>query len=152
MEKTDWTCYTGLRIFMVLALLSCGTLVHAITCEECIERDKNIQIIRDKLTKKSSELKEALDAKRFRKIRELNKEILELKKEQLKLNKDRGDCQKACSPDVMKKNECNNLKAKIVEKESKDSLTKDEINEVDEMYKDLQRCNEQLKRIEANRR
>lgn len=152
MEKIDWTYCTGLKILIVLAMLLHGTLVHAITCEECIERDKNIQLIKDKLAKKSTELKEALDAKRFRKIRGLNKAILELKKEQIKLNKDRGDCQKACSPDVLKKNECNNLKEKIVKKESKDSLSKDEINEVDEMYQDLQRCNQQLQRIQTNRR
>ena len=153
MEKTNWAYYSFVGFTMVFGMLSCGTLVvNAITCEECLQKDKNMQIVKEKLTKKTKELKEALDAKRFRKIRLLNKEILELKKEQLKLTKDRGECREACSPDVLKENQCNDLKVKIVEKEAKGSLSKDEITKIDEMYRELQQCNRQLKRIKASRR
>ena len=135
----------------IAVIFACGSLAHAITCDECMKKSKERDEIQDKIKKIEEQMKEAYDEKRFRKARDLNKEIMELRKKRYDLSKDREGCAEACSPDTLKEQECKELKKKILKKESGDSLSKAEIREVDELYKELRTCNKLLKRIKKRR-
>jgi len=129
-------------------LAACGS-VFGISCEECLKNDKEKRQVAGELDAKSKELTAAMNGKQYDKVKKLDQDITELKKKQLQLRKTEAECKKACTPEVIKKNECQNLKLQIRDKESSSAPTKEEIERIDALYRDLRRCNVELKRIKA---
>jgi hypothetical protein len=151
MMYLDSLVYRLLLCMAIASVLLCGSIAHAITCDECMKKTKEMGEIQGKIDKLEEEMKEAYDAKRFRKARNINKDIIALRKKRYDLSKDKEGCAEACSPDTLKEQECKELKKKILEKESGNSLSKADIREVDELYKELRTCNKLLKRIKKRR-
>ncbi len=129
-------------------LAECGS-VFGISCEECLKNDKEKRQIAAELDQKSKELTSAMDGKQYDKVKKLDQDITELKKKQFQLRKNEAECKKACTPEVIKKNECQNLKLQIREKELNSVPTKGEIERIDALYRDLRRCNVELRRFKA---
>ncbi len=136
---------TGLMV--AATLLAESGSVFGISCDECLKNDKEKRQVAAELDAKSKELTAAMDGKQYDKVKNLDQDITELKKKQFQLRKNEAECKKACTPEVIKKSECQNLKLQIREKESNGAPTKEKIERIDALYRDLRRCNVELRRF-----
>jgi hypothetical protein len=116
----------------------------AITCEECLEIDKQENLIQTKLNKLTRELKEAFNNSKFNKVTEIRGKVNELRKKLILYKRKGQDCSTACKPEQIKNAECHELKLKIRDMESQ---ADHDTRKVDRLYRDLARCNNELARM-----
>ncbi|MBI5571079.1 MAG: hypothetical protein HY914_14135 [Desulfomonile tiedjei] len=136
---------------MVLVLVLAWTLAApAITCKECREMENQKLKLQEELEMKEQRLKSAYEAKQVREVTELRTRIVELKRQLLDLRKEDAVCREACRPDVVKEADCNDIRAEILKLEESSDAGGD-VAAVDKLYKDLARCNEDLRRIKPTR-
>ena len=141
-----------------LAIFTAGQ-VFAVTCEECREIDKNKVETQQVITEKDKELATAFEKKEFQKVRDIRSKVTELRKKLLDLRAKDEECRQACQPDVVKTAECSKIRDEILklEDESKSEekpqeKSEDQIAKVDALYRDLQRCNKELKELKKTRK
>ena len=136
---------------VVLVLVIGWTLAApAITCKECREIEDQKLKLQEELEVKEKQLKAAYEAKRVREVTDVRTRIVELKRQLLDLRKDDAACRDACRPDVVKEAECNDLRTEILKLEEA-SESGGDVAAIDKLYKDLARCNEDLRRIKPAR-
>lgn len=112
-----------------------------ITCSECLEIDRQENLIQTELNKLTKDLKEAFNNSRFNKVTQIRGQVNGLRKKLLELKRRGQDCSTACRPEEIKSAECHNLKLKIRDLEA--SPDSDDAT-VDRLYRDLVRCNNEL--------
>ncbi len=133
--------------------------LSAMTCEECREIEKNKTEAQREITDKEKDLTTAFDKKEFLKVRDIRSKITELRKKLLDLRAKDEECRQACRPDVIKAAECTKIRDEILklEDESKSEekpqeKSEDQIAKIDTLYRDLQRCNKELKQLNKTRK
>ncbi|MEW6531029.1 MAG: hypothetical protein AB1473_09350 [Thermodesulfobacteriota bacterium] len=135
-----------LAIAIFFCLLA-NTAVLGLSCEECLNIEKESQTITSELDQLSKELRSALESKEYKKAKELDKKIFDLKKKQIELRKHDTECEKACTPEALKRSECKKQKLRIKELESKADQSEEDRKIIDQVYQDLLRCNKELQRL-----
>jgi hypothetical protein len=156
-------------IIGALTILAVGQ-VRAVTCEECKEIDKNKQQIQEEVNSKEKDLSAAFEKKEFKKVREIRTKITELRKKMLELRSKDEECREACRPDVVKTAECSKIRDEIIKLEDalesankpaekseekpeekaqakQEQKPDDQIAKIDGLYRDLQRCNKELRQL-----
>jgi hypothetical protein len=128
--------------------LLANTVVLGLSCEECLNIEKESQTITSELDQLSKELRTALESKEYKKAKELDKKIFDLKKKQIELRKHDTECEKACTPEALKRSECKKQKLRIKELESKADQSGEDRKIIDQVYLDLLRCNQELRRLQ----
>jgi hypothetical protein len=142
--------------------------VRAVTCEECREIEKDRQRIQEDVNSKEKDLNTAFEKKEFKKVREIRLSITELRKKMLELRSKDEECRNACRPDVVKAAECSKIREEIIKlenpseseekpkekseekpetkpQEKQEQKSEAEIAKIDGLYRDLQRCNKELR-------
>jgi len=109
--------------------------------------DKTRSQIQLDLARKDKELEAAVQKRDFRKITELRSGIVEIRRKVLNLITQSAKCKDACKPDVIKQTECHKLMEEIAGLESKEQAEDSEREKIDELYRKLLDCNEELKKI-----
>lgn len=132
-------------ISLALLLVSEGQL-YAITCEECKEMEKTRTRIQQELSAEEKDLANAYEKKEFQKVRDLRAKMTELRKQVLDTKAHDERCQHACRPDVVKQAQCSKIRNEIVKMEEA-SESEQDTAKVDALYKDLLRCNTELKQL-----
>ncbi len=130
---------------LVLLLMSQGQL-YAITCEECKEMEKTRTRIQQELSAYEKDLADAYEKKQFQKVRDLRAKMTDLRKQVLDTKAHDERCQRACRPDVVKQEQCTKIRNEIVKLEEAPESEQDTAK-VDALYKDLLKCNTELKQI-----
>ncbi len=133
--------------------------VSAVTCEECREIEKSKIEAQQEITEKDKELTTASEKKEFKKVLEIRGRLTELRKKVLDLRSKDDECKRACRPDVTKAAECSKIRDEILkaEDESKSEeqpqeKPEDQIAKIDSLYRDLQRCNKELKDLKEQKK
>lgn len=121
--------------------------VFSITCDECLNIEKEKKKMRKELSDSGEDLKEAFQRQEYVKVRGLRNRINELRKKLIDLRKTDVECRDACRPEEVKKSECQRLRREIVELETKEAQSEDQIKKVDELYAKLLKCNEEWRRM-----
>jgi hypothetical protein len=144
--------------------------VRAVTCEECREIDKNKQQIQENVNSREKVLSAAFEKKEFKKVGEIRAEITELRKKMLELRSKDQECREACRPDVVKAAECSKIREEIIKledaskseeksgeksedkpeeksQEKPEQKPEDQIAKIDGLYRDLQRCNKEMRQL-----
>jgi len=144
--------------------------VGAVTCEECREIEKNKQRIQEDVTAKDKDLSTAFEKKEFKKVGEIRSKVTELRKKLLELRSKDDECKEACKPDVVKAAECTKIRDEIIKledpskseekpgekseeksevkaQEKPEQKSEDQIAKIDGLYRDLQRCNKELREL-----
>ena len=141
------------------ALLSAGVLALvitwtsgalAVTCKECREMEKQKLALQQELDAKEHRLKDAYGEKQYKEVTELRTRIVDLKRQLLDLRKEDVACRDACRPDVVKESECQEIRAEIMKAEESPDAGNDSAA-MDKLYKDLARCNDDLKHLKPTR-
>jgi hypothetical protein len=153
-----------IRIYIIsiivgfLAIFTSGQ-VFAVTCEECREIDKNKGATQQDITEKDKELATAFEKKEFQKVRDIRSKVIELRKKILDLRAKDEECRQACQPDVVKTAECSKIREEIIKAEDEpkseekpQEKSEDQIAKIDALYRDLQRCNKELKELKKTRK
>lgn len=137
-------------LIAVLALVSLPLIgpvpVAALTCAECREIEKNRRAYSEELEQKGLELKAAFDKRAYDKVTQINLRLSELRKQLSELSAYGDACEKACKPETVKAEECRSLKIEIGKLESEGGQSADHVKRIDELYKNLLRCNQELRR------
>jgi hypothetical protein len=152
---------TILIIVGALMIFTVGQ-VRAVTCEECREIEKNRQQIQEDVNSKEKDLNAAFEKKEFKKVREIRLSITELRKKIIELRSKDEECRNACRPDVVKAAECSKIREEIIKLEDSskpdekpaeksegksEAKSEAEIAKIDGLYRDLQRCNKELRQL-----
>ena len=106
--------------------------------------------LQEELDLREQRLKAAYEAKRVPEITELRTRMVELKRQLMELRREDAACREACRPDVVKEAECNDIRAEILKLEESSEAGGD-VAAIDKLYKNLSRCNEDLRRIKPTR-
>jgi hypothetical protein len=130
---------------LALLVLSAGRL-FAITCEECNEMDKKRANIQLELGIKEKELSTAFDKKEFTKVRDIRTTMTDLRKQLLDTKANEEKCKYACRADVVQQAKCAKLREEIVKVEEAPESEQDTAK-VDALYKDLLRCDTEMKQL-----
>lgn len=133
-------------ILMMLPVLI-ATPAFAITCEECQEIDKNRRAYSDELEQKSQELKAAFEKRAYDKVSQINVRLNDLRKQLAELSKHNQACVDACKPETVKAHECRGIKLEIRKLESEGLKAADQMKKIDDLYRDLLKCNQDLRRM-----
>ncbi|HTY26046.1 MAG TPA: hypothetical protein VMC85_23150 [Desulfomonilaceae bacterium] len=123
--------------------------VNAITCDECRETEKNKVRIQQEITAKDQDLKTAFEKKEFQKVRDIRNRVTEMRKQLNELRANDDKCKDACRPDVVKTAECAKIREEILKTED-ESQSREQIEKVDALYRDLLRCNNELKLLKKS--
>ncbi|MEJ2717867.1 MAG: hypothetical protein P8182_12115 [Deltaproteobacteria bacterium] len=122
-------------------------LAHSLTCEECQKIEKDVKAAQKELSEKANELKAAFDNKQYATVTEVRNRMNELRLKLLELRKQTAPCRDACKPDVVKAAECRKIEVEIGKLDSEGSQSADRIKQVDDLYRDLARCHDELRRL-----
>ncbi len=131
---------------VALVTLLSATVAQAITCEECMELEKEKKTVKKELDEKRKAMKAAFESKDYTRLQEIRSRITELQSMKLKFDKQSEDCLDACRPDEIKRVECQNLKKEIKKLETETSGSNADLAAIDERYKQLRDCNTELRR------
>jgi hypothetical protein len=142
----------AISIVVGYLVLFTAVQVSAVTCEECREIEKNKTEAQREITEKDKDLTTAFEKKEFVKVRDIRSKVTELRKKVLDLRAKDEECKQACRPDVIKAAECSKIREEILklegeskpEEEPKEK-SEEQIAKIDALYRDLQRCNKELK-------
>ncbi|MGO9116202.1 MAG: hypothetical protein ACLQPD_01175 [Desulfomonilaceae bacterium] len=133
--------------------------LSAMTCEECREIEKTKAETQQEITAKDKDLTTAFEKKEFLKVRDIRNKVTELRKKLLDLRAKDEECRQACRPDVIKAAECSKIREEIIklEDESKPEeepkeKSEEQIAKIDALYRDLQRCNKELKEFKKTQK
>jgi hypothetical protein len=133
--------------------------LSAMTCEECREIEKTKAETQLEITEKDKDLTTAFEKKEFLKVRDIRTKVIELRKKLLDLRAKDDECKQACRPDVVKAAECSKIREEIIkaEDESKPEeqpkeKSEEQIAKTDALYRDLQRCNKELKQLKKDQK
>ncbi|MCA1961242.1 MAG: hypothetical protein LDL33_10635 [Desulfomonile sp.] len=129
----------------LLVILPASAL--AITCRECREIEKNRRAYSEELEQKSQELKAAFEKRAYDKVAQINVRLSELRKQLTELAKHQDECASACRPDTVKAEECRALKLEIQKLESDEAPSAQQTKKIDDLYLDLLKCNQELRRL-----
>ncbi len=122
------------------------------TCEECQELDKIKAVAQQQLTEKEKALEAEFKKKAFQKVTEIRSDINNLRKKLMELEDKSKGCQDACKPDVIKNLECQKLRSEINALETAPSGHEADAKKVDELYRDLRRCNKELRELKSGQK
>jgi uncharacterized protein len=131
---------------VVISVMVVG-LAHSITCEECQEVEKKVKAAQKELSEKGKELKVAFDKEQYATVTEVRNRMTELRSKLLQLRKQTAQCRDACKPEVVKAAECRKIKVTIGKLDSEGPQSADQIRRVDQLYRDLANCNDELRRM-----
>jgi hypothetical protein len=131
-----------LLTFACVIILQAAPTVWAITCEECKGLEKNRKETQEELSQRRKELQDALGESNIPKAKSLRDAVDGLRGRLRGLEGDMKPCKDACRPDAIKKEECLRIKREIVTMESSGDSAK-----VDARYRDLAKCNVELRRL-----
>ncbi len=160
------------KILIIVGALTIFTVgqVRAVTCEECREIEKDKHQIQEDVISKEKDLNTAFEKKEFGKVREIRGKITELRKKMLELRSKDDECKDACRPGVIKAAECSKIREEIIKledslgsadksgerseekseersQEKQEQKSEDQIAKIDGLYRDLQRCNKELRQL-----
>ena len=130
---------------LTLLVMAPGKLC-AITCEECKDMEKKRANVQQELSIKEKELNAAFEKKEFLKVREIRTSMTDLRKQLLDAKAHEEKCQYACRADVVQQAKCAKLREEIVKMEEAPESEQD-IAKVDALYRDLLRCDTELKQL-----
>ena len=134
-------------ILGTLLILSGASWSHSITCAECREIEKSKRAANQGLKDKWDEMQKANEEKQYAKVTALSGQLATLRKKLLELDKKAEGCGAACKPDVVKREECRALQCEIEKMESEPSQTEEQIKQIDDLYRNLLKCNKELRTI-----
>ncbi len=134
-------------IIMLGFVLSAPGVGHCITCEECREMDQQRNKARTEMSRKEEDLEKALTRRDARRISQIRIEMTELRKKMLALAGKSDECEIACNPYIVKETQCSKLKSEIVALDSDEQVEASIREKVDELYKKLLECNQELKKL-----
>ncbi len=138
---------TRLLVAFGLALL---VMAHgqlwAITCEECKDMDKKRVSVQQELSIKEKELNTAFEKKEFTKVRDIRTSMTDLRRQLLETKAHEEKCRYACRADVVQFAKCAKLREEIVKMEEAPESEQDTAK-VDALYRDLLRCDTELKQL-----
>lgn len=103
--------------------------------------------VESELFDKDRELKAAFDKKEFQKVATIRDDMTRKRKELIELQKKDQECKDACKPDAMKQDECDKIRIEIAKLE--ETATDADTEKIDTLYKDLVRCNKQLRELKG---
>jgi hypothetical protein len=133
--------------------------VSAITCEECREIEKTKAETQREITDKDKDLTTAFEKKEFTKVRDIRTKVTDLRKKLLDLRTKDEECRQACRPDVVKAAECSKIREEIIKAEDEPKSedepkekSEEQIAKTDALYRDLQRCNKELKELKKTQK
>jgi hypothetical protein len=133
--------------------------LSAMTCEECREIEKTKAETQRDITDKDKDLTTAFEKKEFLKVRDIRSKVTELRKKLLDLRAKDEECRQACRPEVIKAAECSKIREEILklEDESKPEeepkeKSEEQIAKIDALYRDLSRCNKELKQLKKDQK
>lgn len=152
LEKNTVTPRNTLLMAAIFVWLAGFGIADAITCEECLKMKQERRDIERELQKKERDLKSALARNKYDEMKRLNMEMTEMRKRQMELQRFDSQCRDACKPDAVKEAECSRLKEQIASLEQTGSSAPAEQQQVDRLYEQLLRCNQDLRRIRAETR
>ena len=138
--------YTEIAIVMGLVVIF-PLSVQAITCDRCLEIDKEKMQVRQELTENGKSLKEAFQRQEYAKVKTLRNRINSLRKKLIELRKTDMECRDACQPEEMKKGECEKIKREIVSMDIDGELSESRLKKIDKLYENLLKCNEEWRRM-----
>lgn len=141
--------YAVCSLFLVILCFTWSGPARGITCKECREIEKRKAAIQLELSNKDKDMRKAFDDRRYKEVSKIRAEILDLKKELLDLRKEDDSCREACRPDVIKEAECDDIRSEILKLEESADSSENQAK-ADQLYHDLARCNEDLKRLKKN--
>ncbi len=129
--------------------------VFGVTCDECQQMEKSRMEIQQEITSKDRELTAAFEKKEFQKVHDIRTKVTELRRKLLDLRSKDEECKQACRPDIMKAAECKKIREEILKLENDDSKSdekaeqksEEQVSKIDGLYRDLQRCNKDLRNL-----
>ena len=143
-----------IRILFAFLVVFTAVQVSALTCEECRQIEKSKMETQQDITEKEKDLSTASEKKEFKKVLEIRSKLIDLRKKIVDFRTKDDECKQACRPDVIKAAECSKIRDEILktEDESKSEeqpqeKSEDEIAKIDALYRDLQRCNKELRQL-----
>jgi len=134
-------------IVMTLLVFVGGSWSHAITCAECREIEKTKRATNQELKDKRDEMQKANEEKQYHKVTLLSGQLAALRKKLVELDKKAEGCVTACKPDVVKREECQSIQSEIEKMESEPSQTEEQIKQIDDLYRNLLKCNKELRSV-----
>jgi hypothetical protein len=126
----------------ILLVQVAPTIARDITCQECKNLEKSRKEAQDELTQRRKELQEALSESNIPKAKTVRDAVDALKNKIRGMEGEMKPCKDACRPDRVKQDECLGIMREIVEMEPQGDTEK-----VDARYRDLAKCNAELRKL-----
>lgn len=125
--------------------------VFSITCDRCMEIEKEKKQVKQELDEGQKEMKDAFQKQEYDKMKTLRNRINDLRKKLIDLRKTDVDCRDACRPEELKKGECEKIKRELVSIDTDGEHSEDEIKKIDKLYEKLLECDREWRRMIGER-
>jgi hypothetical protein len=143
------------KISAFLGILLCLSTAPALalTCDECNELDKNIELTSQEVATQEAELRSAFTKKDIAKANQAEKRIAALSKKLVELESSKAaNCKDACKPEVMKRSECGKLLSEIAAMEADTRSAETSRENIDEKYKALLNCHKEQHQLSREKK